>query len=128
MRKIHIHVVTLIEFRDISVAIAQEIGIKSDLVNDIRIGSLLHDIGKIGVPDAVLGKTTQLTTDEYDQIKKHPSIGYQIMYEVNLLHNTLPAIIEHHERLDGSGYPLGLKSDQISITGRIVAVADVLMH
>jgi putative nucleotidyltransferase with HDIG domain len=110
---------------DISVAIAQQMGIKSDLVNDIRIGSLLHDIGKIGVPDQVLGKTAQLTPDEFDQIKKHPSVGYQIMYEVGLLHNTLPAIIEHHERLDGSGYPLGLKNEQISLMGRIVAVADV---
>jgi putative nucleotidyltransferase with HDIG domain len=110
---------------DISVAIAQGMGVKSDLVNDIRIGSLLHDIGKIGVPDQVLGKTAQLTTEEFEQIKKHPSIGYQIMYEVGLLHNTLPAIIEHHERLDGSGYPLGLKSEQISLMGRIVAVADV---
>ena len=110
---------------DISVAIAQELGVKSDLVNDIRIGSLLHDIGKIGVPDQVLGKTAQLTTEEFDQIKKHPGAGYQIMYEVNLLHNTLPAIIEHHERLDGSGYPLGLKNEQISLMGRIVAVADV---
>ncbi len=110
---------------DFSVAIAQQLGVKSDLVNDIRIGSLLHDIGKIGVPDQVLGKTAQLTTEEFDQIKKHPGVGYQIMYEVNLLHNTLPAIIEHHERLDGSGYPLGLKNEQISLMGRIVAVADV---
>ena len=110
---------------DISVAIAHELGVKSDLINDIRIGSLLHDIGKIGVPDQVLGKTAQLTTEEFDQIKKHPGVGYQIMYEVNLLHNALPAIIEHHERLDGSGYPLGLKNEQISLMGRIVAVADV---
>ena len=110
---------------ELSVSIAQELGIKSDLINDIQIGSLLHDIGKIGVPDQVLGKTTQLNSDEYEQIKKHPSVGHQIMSEVNLLHNTLPAIIEHHERLDGSGYPFGLKSDQISLMGRIVAVADV---
>jgi putative nucleotidyltransferase with HDIG domain len=110
---------------DISVSIAQELGVKSDLINDIRIGSLLHDIGKIGIPDQVLGKTAQLTVEEYEQIKKHPGVGYQIMYEVDLLRNTLPAIIEHHERLDGSGYPLGLKGEQISLTGRIVAVADV---
>ncbi len=110
---------------ELSVSIAQELGVKSDLVNDIQVGSLLHDIGKIGVPDQVLGKTTQLNPDEYEQIKKHPGVGYQIMSEVNLLHNTLPAIIEHHERLDGSGYPFGLKSEQISLMGRIVAVADV---
>jgi len=110
---------------DLSVSIAQQMAIKSDLTHDLRIGSLLHDIGKIGVPDQVLGKTAQLTNDEFEQIKKHPSIGYQIMYAVNLLHHALPAIIEHHERLDGSGYPLGLKGEQISLMGRIVAVADV---
>jgi HD-GYP domain-containing protein (c-di-GMP phosphodiesterase class II) len=110
---------------DISVAIALGLGVKSDLVNDIRIGSLLHDVGKIGVPDQVLGKTAQLTAEEFEQIKKHPGIGHQILYEVDLLHNSLPAIIEHHERLDGSGYPFGLKSEQISLMGRIVAVADV---
>jgi HD-GYP domain-containing protein (c-di-GMP phosphodiesterase class II) len=110
---------------DISVAIAQELSVKLDLINEIRIGSLLHDIGKIGIPDKVLGKTAPLTSREYEQIKKHPGVGYQIMYEVELLRNTLPAIIEHHERLDGSGYPFGLKNGKISLMGRIVAVADV---
>ena len=63
--------------------------------------------------------------EEYDQMKKHPGIGFNIMKQVHLLQDTLPAIVEHHERLDGSGYPLGLRSDQITQMGRIVAVADV---
>jgi HD-GYP domain-containing protein (c-di-GMP phosphodiesterase class II) len=95
------------------------------MIHDLRIGSLLHDIGKIGVPDSILIKPTRLTNKEYDQIKKHPGIGYKIMSQVHLLHNVLPAIIEHHERLDGCGYPLGLQGEQISLFGRIVAVADV---
>jgi putative nucleotidyltransferase with HDIG domain len=110
---------------DLSVMIAQKLGLNGDTIHDLRIGSLLHDIGKIGVPDKILVKPTRLTNKEYDQIKKHPGIGYKIMSQVHLLHNVLPAIIEHHERLDGCGYPLGLQGDQISLFGRIVAVADV---
>jgi putative nucleotidyltransferase with HDIG domain len=110
---------------DVSVAIARQMGLSGDLILDVRVGSLLHDIGKIGITDAILTKPNHLTTEEYEQMKRHPSIGYRIMYPVNLLRNVLPAIIEHHERLDGSGYPLGLQADQVSLMGRIVAVADV---
>jgi HD-GYP domain-containing protein (c-di-GMP phosphodiesterase class II) len=109
----------------ISVAIAQILGIEGDLIHEIRLGSLLHDIGKIGIPDTVLTKTSRLTKDEFEQVKKHPMIGYKIMSQVKLLSNSLPAILEHHERLDGSGYPLGLEGEQISILGRVVAVAVV---
>ena len=110
---------------DLSVMIAQKLDLTGDTIHDLRIGSLLHDIGKIGIPDRILIKPTRLTNKEYEQIKKHPGIGYKIMSQVHLLHNVLPAIIEHHERLDGCGYPLGLQGDQISLFGRIVAVADV---
>jgi putative nucleotidyltransferase with HDIG domain len=108
-----------------SIAIAQELGIQGDALRDLRIGSLLHDIGKIGIPDCILGKPGRLSEAEYDQMKKHPGIGYKIMEQVHLLRNVLPAIIEHHERLDGSGYPMGLHGEQVSPMGRIVAVADV---
>lgn len=110
---------------DYAVAIASEMGLKDDALMDIRVGSLLHDIGKIGVPDHILTKPGTLSDDEYEQIKKHPGIGYKIIEQVHLLHNILPAIVEHHERLDGSGYPFGLHGDQMSRMGRIVAVADV---
>ncbi|MFM8320044.1 MAG: HD domain-containing phosphohydrolase [Chloroflexota bacterium] len=108
-----------------SVAIAQEMGIHGDLLMDIRIGSLLHDIGKLGVPDSILTKPGNLTDEEYEQMKKHPGIGYKIIEKVQMLHNMLPCIVEHHERLDGTGYPMGLRGEQISQMGRIVAVADV---
>lgn len=108
-----------------SVTIAQELGIRGDQLMDIRIGSLLHDIGKLGIPDSILTKPGKLTDEEYDQMKHHPTIGYKIMDQVHTLRNVLPAIFEHHERLDGSGYPRGLRSEEITLMGRIVAVADV---
>jgi HD-GYP domain-containing protein (c-di-GMP phosphodiesterase class II) len=114
-----------IRVSSLSIAIAKELGIQGDLLHDIRIGSLLHDIGKIGIPDHVLMKNEQLTSEEYELVKRHPIIGYNIMDQVKLIRNSLPAILEHHERLDGSGYPHGLRGDQISIIGRVVAVADV---
>ena len=110
---------------NISVSVAQQMGLTGDLLHDIRIGSLLHDIGKIGVSDHILVKPTRLTDKEYEQMKKHPGVGFTIMEQVHLLHNVLPAIVQHHERLDGTGYPLGLRGEQISLMGRIVAVADV---
>ncbi len=110
---------------DISVAIAQKLGLSSDAIHDIRIGSLLHDIGKIGVPDFIITKPELLTNEEFEVMKKHPAIGHRIMVPVHLLQHVLPAIAEHHERLNGSGYPFGLHGDQISRMGRIVAVADV---
>jgi HD-GYP domain-containing protein (c-di-GMP phosphodiesterase class II) len=110
---------------DVSVAIAKELDVGVDMIHDIRIGSLLHDLGKIGVPDHILTKPARLTNKEFEYMKKHPGIGYNIMSQVHLLQKTLPAIVEHHERLDGSGYPFGLRNEQISLIGRIVAVADV---
>ena len=108
-----------------SVEIAKELGLLPDAIYRIRIGSLLHDIGKIGVPDAILTKPGKLTVAEYDLMKQHPTIGAKIMSHVRMLRTELPMMAEHQERLDGSGYPQGLKKGQISLTSRIVAVADV---
>ncbi len=110
---------------ELSVGIAQELGLDQETINDIRIGSLLHDVGKIGIPDEILKKKGGLTTEEYEQMKNHPMLGGNIIGQVRVLQNVIPAITEHHERLDGSGYPLGLSSDQVTLLGRIVAVADV---
>jgi putative nucleotidyltransferase with HDIG domain len=110
---------------DYSVQIARELGLDEMSVNDICIGSLLHDIGKIGMPDSVLLKNSKLTKEEYDLIKQHPRTGANIISQVKLLSSVQPAILEHHERLDGSGYPAKLTNSQISIMGKIVAVADV---
>lgn len=108
-----------------TVGIAAQMDIQGDALMDLRIGSLLHDIGKLGIPDLILSKPGKLTDEEYEEIKKHPGRGYKILKEVQLLHHILPAVLEHHERVDGTGYPMGLHGEQISQMGRIVAVADV---
>ena len=108
-----------------SVLITKELGLDETVVNDIRIGSLLHDIGKIGIPDSILLKMAVLTKDEIEIMRKHPRTGVNILSQVRLLEPMLPAILEHHERLDGSGYPAHLTDNQITWMGRIVAVADV---
>ncbi len=110
---------------EFSVAIAEELGLSPEYIHQVRIGSLLHDVGKIGIPDYILGKPGRLTEEEFARMKEHPSIGRRIMEKVRLLERILPAIEEHHERLDGAGYPHGLPEDRISLLGRIVAVADV---
>jgi HD-GYP domain-containing protein (c-di-GMP phosphodiesterase class II) len=110
---------------DYSVQISQELGFDETFTNDLRIGSLFHDIGKIGIPDNILLKNGSLNEYEMDFIKLHPQKGVNILSQVKLLEPTIPAILEHHERLDGSGYPAKLHGKQISWMGRIVAVADV---
>lgn len=110
---------------DFSVAIGRQLNLPPEQLHHLRIGSLLHDIGKIGVPDTILTKPDRLTTEEFDKVKKHPSIGADILRKVKLLQNELPALAEHHEHLDGTGYPNHLAGGAISLFGRIVAVADV---
>jgi putative nucleotidyltransferase with HDIG domain len=110
---------------DYSVMIAQEIGLSETRVHDIRISSLLHDIGKIGVPDVILNKLGKLSDQEIAIIRRHPVAGANILNQVNLMKSIIPGILEHHERLDGSGYPFGLRGEQISLYGRIIMVADV---
>lgn len=106
-------------------AIAAEMGLPIEEVNQIRLGGLLHDVGKIGIPDEILKKTNSLTKDEFQEIYKHPQIGYKIVENVSFQSKSvLKCIIEHHEHLDGSGYPLGLRGNEISVEGRIMAVAD----
>jgi putative nucleotidyltransferase with HDIG domain len=110
---------------DFSVEIAQQLNLPPEMIHQVRVGSLLHDIGKIGVADHILTKPGRLTDEEYTTMKEHPSIGARIMRQVRMLQAEVPRIIEHHERLDGSGYPASLKAGEISLYGRIVAVADV---
>lgn len=116
------HSIRVMEY---ALSIAEEMNLDPNLVSDIRIGSLLHDVGKIGISDQILSKPGRLTPEEFKMMKKHPVFGRQIMSQVRVLQSALPGIGEHHERLDGSGYPSGLMGDQISIAGRVIAVADV---
>ncbi len=93
-------------------------------VQTLILGGLLHDVGKIGVPDTVLHKHSRLTAEEYEVIKRHPLLGAEILSPVSELAPVLPAINYHHERFDGKGYPAGLSGEDIPLLARVVAVAD----
>jgi HD-GYP domain-containing protein (c-di-GMP phosphodiesterase class II) len=90
----------------------------------VRISGLLHDVGKIGVPEAVLTKPGRLTDDEFHLIKLHPTIGHRILKDIPQLQDVLPGVLHHHERWDGGGYPTGLAGEQIPLIARLLAVAD----
>ncbi|MFC1936161.1 HD domain-containing phosphohydrolase [Chloroflexota bacterium] len=109
-----------------SVAIAEELEVSPEMLNHIHIGGMLHDLGKIGVPDNILKKSGKLDDEEYEIIKEHPTIGKNILEKVEQLEVEIFALAQHHEHFDGSGYPEGLAGDEISLIGRIVTVADVL--
>ncbi|RMG41915.1 MAG: HD-GYP domain-containing protein [Planctomycetota bacterium] len=104
--------------------IAVELGLPPEDVNNVWLSGLLHDIGKIGVDDRVLRKPGRLTPQEFEHVKKHPEIGYQILKGLTNLRATLPGVRHHHERFDGSGYPDGLAGEEIPFLARILAVAD----
>ncbi|QDS95930.1 Cyclic di-GMP phosphodiesterase response regulator RpfG [Roseimaritima multifibrata] len=109
-------------------AIGQQIARQMDLdtadCERIYMAGLLHDLGKIGVPDEVLSKPGRLTDEEYESIQQHPQIGYSILQHVKQLEYVLPGVLHHHESFDGSGYPQGLTGDSIPLFGRVLAVAD----
>jgi len=104
--------------------LAQSIGLSADEIERIRISGLVHDVGKIGVPETVLCKTGRLSDDEFEQIKKHPRIGYNILKGIPNMADVLDGVLYHHERWDGRGYPENLAGESIPLYGRILAVAD----
>lgn len=108
----------------LSVAIGRTLELRSDELEVLRLGALLHDIGKIGVPDQVLRKPGALTTAEFDFIRQHPVLGARILRSVPFLSRHLAIVELHHERPDGRGYPFGLCGDDIPLAARIVHVAD----
>jgi len=111
---------------ELSQAIAIELGLPKDKVDAIRIGALLHDIGKIAVPGEILNKPGKLNSIEMEIVRTHPLIGYNMLKNIDFPSEVLHAVLQHHERLDGSGYPEGLKNGEISLSSKIVAVADVV--
>jgi putative nucleotidyltransferase with HDIG domain len=104
--------------------IARQLGLSRLEQERVYMAGLLHDIGKIGVPDHVLGKPDRLTDDEFAQIKRHPEIGCEILKHLQQLHYVLPGVLHHHESVDGRGYPHGLVGESIPLIGRLLAVAD----
>jgi putative nucleotidyltransferase with HDIG domain len=108
----------------LSVLIGRQMGLDAAELDVLRLGALLHDIGKIGLSDAILRKPGPLTAEEYDQLKRHPGQGARILRQVPFLAPHIPIVELHHERPDGRGYPFGLHADEIPIAARIVHVAD----
>jgi len=100
-------------------------GFDGERIDVLNRGGLLHDIGKIGVPLAILDKPDKLDDDEFDTVRSHPLIGEKILEPVIVYKNILPMVVQHHERFDGKGYPHGLSGDDIDINARVLAVADV---
>lgn len=107
-------------------AIAAEMGLPPEQINCVYISALIHDIGKIFVSGSILNKIGSLTAEEYDIIKKHPEAGYDVLKSIDFPWPIADIILQHHERLDGSGYPYGLKEDKIYLESRIISVADVV--
>lgn len=108
----------------IAVEMARKMGFDEEQIERTRISGKLHDLGKIGIRDDILLKPGSLSVEEYSIIKQHPTIGADILSPIPSLADIIPAIASHHERLDGKGYPQGLKGSQIPLLARIIAVAD----
>lgn len=106
-------------------AIGRELGLSKDDLERINQASMLHDLGKIGIPEQILHKNSALSEEEYNQIKRHPQIGIEILSNIQYFHGVIPFILYHHERWDGKGYPTGLKGEEIPMGARVVAIADV---
>lgn len=111
--------------REYTLLLADRVGVDEPTRRDIAYGALLHDVGKIAVPDHILLKPGRLTEDEWTAIRRHPAVGYQIVRRVPFLRNAADIVHAHHERVDGTGYPRGLAEGQIPLGARLFAVADV---
>jgi putative two-component system response regulator len=111
---------------DLSCAIASELGISIDQINGLRLAGLVHDVGKIRVPAEILSWPNQLSVLDFNLIKAHPQAGYDIMKTISFPYPVARIVLQHHERINGSGYPSGLTGNQILIEARILAVADVV--
>lgn len=110
----------------LAVAIAQELGLTEERIELIRMGGLIHDIGKIYIPASILTKPSKLGDLEFAMMRSHPSVGYKILNKVDFIPVIVDIVHQHHERIDGSGYPLGISGDEIFLESKIVAVADTV--
>jgi response regulator RpfG family c-di-GMP phosphodiesterase len=107
-------------------AMAEKLGLSQDMIRGVRMAGEIHDLGKISLPAEILSKPTKLTSLEFGLIKLHPQTGYDILKEIDFSQPIAEEVYQHHERMDGSGYPRGLKGNEILIEARILAVADVV--
>lgn len=111
--------------QDIAVAIGRQMELDEEIINEIAIAAILHDIGKIGIPGAILNKAGRLTNEEYDIIKQHPQIGYDTLVNIAPLRKVATHVLHHHEWYDGSGYPGRKTGCDIPLVARVLSVADV---
>jgi HD-GYP domain-containing protein (c-di-GMP phosphodiesterase class II) len=111
---------------DLARSIATEMNLSVDQINGIRMAATIHDLGKISVPAEILSKPTKLTALEFSLIKTHPQSGYDILKDIDFPWPVARIVLEHHERMNGSGYPNGLTGDNLLMESRILSVADVV--
>ncbi len=107
-----------------SVEIARSMGLSAEEIKNIRLAAMLHDVGKIGISDSVLSKKGALTDEEFEEMKKHPEKGAQIMSPIDALRDIIPGLRYHHERYGGGGYPTGIAGEDIPLMARVISVAD----
>lgn len=105
--------------------VGERLNLDETRLRNLEMAGVIHDIGKVGISESILNKPGKLTEEEFEKMKEHPVIGYNICLPLNILKKCLDPIRHHHEKLDGSGYPDGLKGDEISVESRIVAVTDM---
>ena len=110
---------------EMTVVLARLADLPESEITYVRYGALLHDIGKVGIPDAILLKPGKLSNSEWDMMRKHPSYAYELIYPVEYFRPCIPIPYAHHEKWDGTGYPRGLKGEQIPLAARLFAIADV---
>jgi putative nucleotidyltransferase with HDIG domain len=109
---------------DYAEALARRLKLEEEVLNAVRCAGYLHDTGKIGIPDAILNKPGRLTEEEYSHIMSHPVLSHKIIEPVEFPYDVKPLVRHHHERIDGCGYPDGLKGDDIPLGARIIGIAD----
>lgn len=110
----------------LAVEIAREIGFTWRDTRDLYLAALLHDVGKLEIPSEILNKPGRLTQHEFSIIKKHPQFGYEMLEKIDLPRSVMQSVFQHHERINGTGYPKGLSGEDIPLQARILAVADVV--
>jgi putative nucleotidyltransferase with HDIG domain len=111
---------------ELAVGIAREMGLPADMIEGIRVAGFVHDMGKMSVPAEIVTKPSALTPLEFSIMKEHPQKAYAILKQIEFPWSIPEIVLQHHERLDGSGYPQGLKGNEIQMEARVVAVADVV--
>ena len=111
---------------DLTVSVARTYGVEGDALQEIEHGALLHDIGKLRIPDSILWKPSGLDASEWVTMRKHPQYGYEMLRDLEFLNDAAELVLSHHERFDGSGYPRGLRGEQISLGARIFCIVDAV--